>query len=73
VATFSVTVTTTQQATARTALGKILNADKSAASIDQVQEWMLKQLRGAVVQQESRTVVVAQEATKLAALTAEGW
>ena len=72
-ANLTVTITPAQETRIRKAMGVILNEDGSPASEAQVESWIKRQLRTAVLNSELRAVAADVEITKRAELKAEGW
>ena len=72
-ANLTVTITPAQETRIRKAMGVILNEDGSPSSEAQVESWIKRQLRTAVLNSELRAVAADVEITKRAELKAEGW
>ena len=69
----TITLTSTQATRFSAALGKLINADRSAATLVQAREWVRRQVRAVCLRDEQRAEGSLADTRAETALTTEGW
>ena len=71
--TFSITVADTQATRVYDVFGELLNEDGAAATQAQVETWLLRQVRDAVLRKGLGQAAATAEQSERVTLEAEGW